>query len=741
MRPLALLALLLALAGVAMASGPATGARSLALGAHPRIFLDQPEMAGLLSQVKAGSTAWKAVQGRCDDFLKGTVEWPDGDDYPDSDSIGEGYQGDGYLPPLMELGICYQMTVKSDKATAAAYAAKGEDVLTKMTAPTGPHAVAPLRDDGYGIRFYVVGMAIGFDWFYPALSATLKSRIITAMHRWIDAFKSGGFENDFPMGNYYAGYYDATALAAIATEGSDPKANWGTWVKRIQNGFVQPYYAANLSGGGWPEGWNYGPFGVLNMSWPSLAAMTGARTNLVDAPGHRFTFPLNTAKFLLFFTWPNLLTQEDSDFTYDSDNPSPTHTWLVAFESALLREFHDPFAPAFQSYAEAVRKVQAPGDEGQDWENDINFLFWEPNAPAKRYQSLPLSYVAHGIEMASTRSSWAPNAVWAEFKAGPYTAYTENGEELEDQGSAAIVNGNKPFLVNAWSALVRDTPGTNDGSPLWNLAYNDVLGDDSSRDLFNVFYLSTPDPPGQGDHARSDGARTEIDRFQDGGSFVDMRGVHLADNYPRDDGEPKAVTSWTREIVFVRPRVFVVFDRTTVTSAAGGERMDFHFGGALTPEAPGQYEVGSGAAYSGTVTSVLPAGAQDSVVDVFNSNKVYRLEVAPSPPTLNTNWLTVLDAAASPAMQSSVTPLSPTAGAMGVVVAGSGVRAAVIQSPGAVSYSLPSNDKTENIVVGLSTKTGYSVQITPGSSGPSVTITPGAGRKTSAAGVLVFSTS
>ena len=44
------------------------------------------------------------------------------------------------------------------------------------------------------------------------------------------------------------------------------------WRERIHNGFVQPDHAANLAGGGWPEGWDYGPIAGLNMSLPALVA-------------------------------------------------------------------------------------------------------------------------------------------------------------------------------------------------------------------------------------------------------------------------------------------------------------------------------------------------------------------------------------------------------------------------------------------------------------------------------------
>jgi hypothetical protein len=706
---------------------------------HPRIFLNQATLTTLRARARAGSPEWRALKARCDAFLTGTVEWPDGNAYPDNNSIGAGYQGDGYMPAVLDIGLCYQVALALNASVANQYGAKGADVLEKMSGPAGdPHAVNPLTDDGYGIRFYGVGMAIGYDWLYYALAPAERTRIIVALHRWIDAFKQGGFENDFPQGNYFAGYYDATAMAALATNGDDPNAGWTDWLTDIHDKFVQPYYAANLSGGGWPEGWNYGPFGVMNMSWPALAAKTAAGIDLIHQKGAAFPFPLSTARFLLYFTWPNLLTEEDSDFSYDGDNPTPTHNWLVTFEAGLLSSFRDPFAKYFQSYARAVRSVQPAGEFGPNWDPAIDFLFWNRRAPARDYRKLPRSYVARGIEMAATRSSWGRKAVWAEFKSGPYTAYPENGEELFDQGSLAIVNGSKPFLVNAWSALVRNTPGTTDGSALWNDAYNDVLGDNSPRDLFNVFYVDQPSPSGQGNYLRSDGSRTTIDRFRDAGKFVVMRGMHLEDQYPRNPGQTKTIKAWTREVVYVRPELFVVFDRTEITDPSIDQRMDFHFEGALHGSGNGRFDAGAGSSYAGTVQTILPADAHDSVVDVFNSNKVYRLEVRPPAPASKVHWLTIMDAASAPAKAYHGAPISVTGGT-GVLLMAQSRRFVVVEGTAPLQYQVRNGIRTLNVVTGLTPGGSYNVRVSSGTSS-TVNIRAGGNGRASTAGVLAFRT-
>src|SRR5689334_17002592 len=177
-------ALFSALPVLALLTVPATSAQAATV-AHPRIILDSAKLGALRQRASAGDAAWVALRNQCDSYLTGTVEWPDGTDYPDSNSIGEGYQGDGYVAALADLGLCYRIAQTVDPSKASQYGAKGVDVLVHMSAPAGdPHATPPLRDDGYGIRNYGVGMALGYDWLYEAMSSDNRTRVYTAIDLW-----------------------------------------------------------------------------------------------------------------------------------------------------------------------------------------------------------------------------------------------------------------------------------------------------------------------------------------------------------------------------------------------------------------------------------------------------------------------------------------------------------------------------------------------------------------------------
>lgn len=117
------------------------------------------------------------------------------------------------------------------------------------------------------------------------------------------------------------------------------------------------------------------------------------------------------------------------------------------------------------------------------------------------------------------RSDWSTSAVWGSFTGGPYINNPGNGEEYYDKGSLAIVNGSRPFLVNAPAALQRwSSHRADDGSRFEQPVYDDIFGDTAPRSLFNVFYVGPPAGAGQGFKLRAQGARTRMSAFEDRGA-------------------------------------------------------------------------------------------------------------------------------------------------------------------------------------------------------------------------------
>jgi hypothetical protein len=517
-----------------------------------------------------------------------------------------------------------------------------------------------------------------YDWFYDKLSSSLKARVRRVVKRWIRAYEREGFGRNFPQGNYYAGYYDATALAAmaIAPDGGNVQITYKRWLTRLQRP-VQRYYAGNLSGGGWPEGWNYGPVATWNQSMPVLAARTAKHIDLTSAPFGPYRWPLNTGKHLVWFTWPDRATLEDDGAVYAADNPTEAPAWLYIFQAAVLDEAHEPFAPYLRSFAHTVQQIANDASLGAAWTAWIDFLF-DRGQPQADFEQLPLSYFAQGLDMAAMRSSWATDAVWASFQGGPYVNNPGNGEEYCDKGSLAIVRGNRPFLVNTAAALQRNTPGTDDGDEFSQQLLSDLFDDTVTRSVFNVFYVNRPTPTGQEGFGRRQGARTRMSAFEDADGTAFMRSVHLEDQYPRT-GE-HTIKSWTREVAYLRPQTFVVHDLTTVTDPSLSQWVAFHFGASpqLVSRAGGvtSYDVTIRSGYAGRVHVVLPAAHYENTVNVYGSGKVFGLEIHGAH-AASQEWLMVFDTAPSAAAASTALPLTAAAGS---VLAGP-VSGVVVQRP------------------------------------------------------------
>ena len=174
-----------------------------ALVARPgaRLILTQSVIQRLQARAAAGEAAWTALKARCDGYATGTMYAPNGPAYPDYPNVGQGYQGEDYVPVIRALGLCYSTVSGVDATAQARYGAAGASLLQAMSTPVSAGGEAPSTDSGYGIRNYAVGMAFGFDWLYPALSASVKSSVVSSLDTWIDWYDQNGFINNDPIGN------------------------------------------------------------------------------------------------------------------------------------------------------------------------------------------------------------------------------------------------------------------------------------------------------------------------------------------------------------------------------------------------------------------------------------------------------------------------------------------------------------------------------------------------------------
>jgi hypothetical protein len=749
----------------------ATTAATTSWAAHPRLILDAATLTTLRARSLANTAQWQSLKATCDSFIGGTVQYPTGTAYPDLPNLGQGYEGNTYLPALLNEAMCYQMLKTSNPSAAAAYGAKAVDILLKMSTPfTSSNNLGedPCTDDGYVIRNYGVGFGLGYDWLYELLTAAQRTQVYSTANAWISSFELPGgcsyFEYVHPQSNYYAGYFHAKAAIALATYDENPSgpALWADWINNQFALKVLPYYTLHLAGGGWPEGFaNYGPTAILNMSLPAREVKTATGLDLVHA-AVPYSYPLDSANYAMHFTWPSRGYFDDRDTNHSNSTTLPPGTTPTSMFQQILGElayWNSTQVAVFNQYRFAVGGVTGNYGAGDPW---MVFLEVTPGAPVTPISSLPLSYLATGMGAVAARSDWTTGATWMSFRAGPYTNNPNQGEQFFDEGSLALVRGNTPLLLNATGWAVHEPQGTAGENDVYADNYgsfsasNGALG---NRRPYNIFYVrhmngtALAEPFGQAARTtETDGVRTQVTAYEDTTDHVFIQARFLSDMYRPFAAGPSA-SGWAREIVYLRPNRFVVYDRTAIGSATYDQFMAWHFPAnpvqSASAAGTSRFDVTYNGQYAGAMTSVLPANAGVSMVSLYpdlSPAKFWEMRVRPPAPGINQQWMTVFDlspAAANVALASSISVIS--GGVAGVQLAASDGNNVVVSSTGGANAPITSNFSyrvnfvsAHHVITDLVPGAGYSIGLSSSGGNETVSISLGGTNAASAKGVLDF---
>jgi hypothetical protein len=609
---------------------------SLTARPSPRLILSASVISRLKARAASGEPAWKALKQRCDSYATDTMYAPNGNAYPDFPNVGSGYQGEDYVPAIRALGLCYQTVLGVDSTAQAAYGAAGARLLEAMSTPLSAGGQNPATDSGYGIRNFVVGMAFGYDWLYGALPATTKSRVVSSIDTWIDWYDASGFINNDPIGNYFAGYFLAKTSAALATDGDNPSSAsyWNDVVTRMWGKLVQPQFATRMAGGGWPEGWEYGKKSVLGFAETLWAVKTATGLDWWQ----QIPLAHDQGEYQVHFAWPSLKHLDDQGTIHSGVAVAPSAN-LIRGLATMLEAMGDATAAPLRGFATDIAATVA--DDSEPWSQ---FLYGDPDASSDSYQTSALSHFAPGPGQVAVRSSWQKNATWGALSGGAYINAANSGEETFDTGNLSVVFADQPVLINPTGWLPQ-----NAGTPGEELAYNDSYGTKQRR-LYNTFFVndaSSPFNPGQNSLSPSD-SKAHIERFEDRALFVHARALGLEDQYGSASYRP--ISQFTRDLVYVRPGAFVLFDRTAVKQASADQWLSFHTPVAPTPVAAAdatqrRFDVVVGSATVGSVHTLLPRNASTTTSSLLAG--ATRLEVHAPAHAATQQWLSVVTTGAS----------------------------------------------------------------------------------------------
>jgi hypothetical protein len=700
-----------------------------ALSRAPRIWLTSDVVQRLAQRAAAKDASWTALKLHCDSLTTATFNPPSGDAYPDAPNVGQGYEGDGYIPEVLALGLCYVTASAAGASEAAAYGSAGDRLLTAVSTPASSGGQRPSTDDGYGIRNYGVAMAIGYDWLYPALSVATKAQVAATLDAWIGWYDSSGFIHSEPIGNYFVGYLYAKTAAAIALDGDDASAStyWSDVQSRMWGQLMQPSYTTSMKGGGWPEGWQYGPLSVAEVAEFLWATKTGKNAPYFD----QLPQAHDQSAYIAQFAWPSRKHMDDQGTVHAQAALEPSGCAALVLAGVLAYN-GDPYAPTARSLANDLLSTNAQSCPA--WQS---FLYGDPTAAATpSYTQSPISYFAPGPNHVVARSSWQTDAVWATFVSGQYIDAPDSGEQYFNQGAVALVQGDQPILVNATGWLPQ--AGRDDGE---SFVYDDTWGN-RTRLLNNTFYVAGLVQTG----ADPTQSSTHIEHYEDLSVVVHARGRNLEQQYPSG-----AMNQWIRDFAYVRPGTVVVYDRTTVTNGAADQWLAWHTptqpaAGKTADTTQARYDVQVGGATVGSIRHLAPASPTATTTSLVGG-AAWRLELHSS--AASQDWLTTVTAGAAVPEQVRLSSAdgNVTSGAMTgvhllgtpnqVVLFGSDHKASATVS--SVAYTVSQTSQATHVLFDLApSSSGYAVK-TSGSGGHlSVAVAPGGDGIASSDGTLVF---
>jgi len=540
-------------------------------GPHPRILLGAERVSALRRLRTANAPTWRALDERCQEDVR--------------ESIGAGYEGWDWANATLDLATCYVAAPRPDYAAAAiTYFRALLDDRHKVGDRAGGDDVVR-HDDGYSIRTRGCFGAIAYDWLHdlPGMTPELRAHAVDRLSAWTKWFSENGYSRDQPIANYYVGWFGAVAFSGIAVDGDDPRSD--DFLRQAQRlyGEIVAVYDRRLSGGDFPEGWQYG-----DLVGAVLAIFADAESPYAEgrSPLDRLTWLREAIDYRAHALWP------DGKHTFDtgdwSEKPAvaPAHTLLAL--ATVLRS-----GDVFQGHARWLAGLANDPHEEWLW---LAALADDPSRIAEDPRRGTASYLARGTGVVTARTDWSPRAAWLALA----SASSLSDHQHLDAGHFEVVRGA--------DALIVDAGGYGSYS---SLSHNVIAVDDKKE---NDTYA-----PNQGTWSDLAG----IARFEDTGTLVyalaDYASAFNPAGYPGDHAQ-RSVARAEREVVFSRTPVdgvaasarVVVYDRITVTKPSYGVTFLLH-GGSL-PELRANAVRFTAGNSEARATTLVPSGASPALV-------------------------------------------------------------------------------------------------------------------------------
>jgi hypothetical protein len=563
--------------------------------AHPRIYLNAKQQARLKTALSSNTKFASRYRNMVDQQL----------------SSGGVYAFQGWHAAMM-----YALTKDAKYGNYAVNFVDQWVADEEMRIANGQNA--EIAGDSYlEVGPQLTDLALTYDWCYDLLSTTQKERWIAYANQAVwnvwhneqakwgnTTFPWSGWSVDNPVNNYYFSFLKATMLVGLATKGENPDADgWLTKFRteKIQNQLV-PTYLSDLQGGGSREGTGYGVAmaGLFRLYDLWAETTTEKIANLTPHAEQSMAYALHQIVPTQDRIAPIGDHARDSTaslFDYHRD-------YLMILSSALY-----PNSPVAETARTLLDTCSVP-QMSQGFMAFSDFWYDPTGLPKRPLAELYPAYYAPGTGHIFARSSWDKTATWMNVIAGPYS----ESHAHHDQGSLMIYRNE--WL--AYDANIDSHSGIQQGEELHNLVRIESGG--------SVITQQEGAPP------------SKLLALQDQAEFSFV----ALDSSPVYAGKG-GIQKVEREVVFLKPGVFVVFDRVATMSLAAKRVFQLN-----VPIAP---QVGNGkVTIQGTkekleMFNVIPSGVTPQVISWPSVDSDmeggYRVDIAQSG-SAETLFLTVL---------------------------------------------------------------------------------------------------
>lgn len=631
------------------------------------------------------------------------------------------------------------------------------------------------QDSNFGARYYGRALARLYDWINPELSGGNSTSLTMTMTNFSAEISRNGYGSGHPESNYAASWVDFFAHCYAAWSGDN--ATLSNFCQTAWNAALlgshkkRDYYNLWMAGGGDGEGLAAYGFGSIAHHVEGVMILRVLGTDLTQSP-YNFNYVEDQAKYFLMATKPDRVALDEQEYVF-FDNTSTLATNPTVFIPETMytigwaaRRQSSTYAPYFQSLIQYYETNSGVAADPTD-----RFLFYSATAPTSDPTTLPLSYSSWGGNLRTARSVWGTSSVSVEFQGGPSTGDAGNGKTQWESGALGIWTGANSVLVLGMGEASRSFDVINDTnfanlnnerSSYFNHKVSGFAADRPAANFTKIDGLAAPAgaPPGQDNTITT--YPTKIDLAEEGGGYYYAHSTSIkSTNPPSNVDAATHVLTWDRHMLFIRPKLVVVYDPTTVRNSDDDRAILWAFGRNISevsgPAGMHTFQaVTLASAFKAQMTTVLPASNSTSIVNhcilaITGSgasaaatcaagalNYLYRVEVRPSALNhVSDNYLTVLDMSASSGTVSSVSNLTSTSNIDGVQLTGfvaGFAQGGTVTLPMSYSFTAATS---QHYVAGMAVSTAYHVTVT--STSVTIATATGSGDTTSsAAGVLAF---